>query len=220
MLCTPSHRSQSKVSGTAVSAGCSCNPCGQMGRFVQAWTSVTLPISPDQIISAHCRVPSLEYPGCPSAWRPCISLPPASAAALPRWCASAASGTKTCLPRSMRPMRRRAVHEVGNGHDHRVDVLLLLVEHLAEVFVLRAPFQTACKSARRACRPHRHRATIFSLRAADDVACSLAAGAHRMRCSIFRSETCSPALSAKACCRIRRREPRHRAVCRKRSVVG
>src|SRR5579863_3541251 len=61
----PVQRSQDMVSGTGISAGQSGRPCGQIGRLVQAWTSVTLPISPDQTISAHCRVPSLEYPWLP-----------------------------------------------------------------------------------------------------------------------------------------------------------
>ena len=33
------------------------------------------------------------------------------------------------------------VHEIGDGDDDRVDVLVFLVEHLAEVFVLRSAFE-------------------------------------------------------------------------------
>ena len=33
--------------------------------------------------------------------------------------------------------RRDGVHVIGDGDDHRIDVLAFLVEHLAEVFVLR-----------------------------------------------------------------------------------
>src|SRR5260370_16731005 len=65
MLEMPSQVSQSSVSGTGASFGSSVRPCGQIGRSVQACTSVTLPISPAQIISAHWRVPSCREPCFP-----------------------------------------------------------------------------------------------------------------------------------------------------------
>ena len=40
-------------------------PCGQIGRFVQTWTSVTSPMAPSQIHSLISRAPSLEWPWLP-----------------------------------------------------------------------------------------------------------------------------------------------------------
>ena len=57
---TPSQVSHSIVDGAFSPAGIDVRPCGHTGRLVQACTSVTLPIAPDQIISAHRRVPSFE----------------------------------------------------------------------------------------------------------------------------------------------------------------
>ena len=34
------------------------------------------------------------------------------------------------------PHGRGSVHEIGNGHDHGVDIIALFFEHLAEVFIL------------------------------------------------------------------------------------
>src|SRR4051794_15922044 len=61
----PSQVSQSSVGGTGSSAGISVSPCAQIGRLVQACTSVTLPMAPDQIISEQTRGPSSQYPWLP-----------------------------------------------------------------------------------------------------------------------------------------------------------
>src|ERR1039458_4245411 len=84
-----------------------------MGRSVQACTSVTLPISPDQTISATWRVPSLEYPWLP-IWVATLYLLAASinlrASQIVR-----VSGfcTHTCLPRSIAHMAAVACMKSG-----------------------------------------------------------------------------------------------------------
>ena len=90
------------------------------------------------------------------------------APALPRWCASGASAIHV-LSALHRPHRRRAVHVVGDGHDYGVDVLLLFVEHLAEIGVLRSlSKRSKLRAARFSSRSES--ATMFSLSHAVDVA--------------------------------------------------
>ncbi len=60
------------------------------------------------------------------------------------------------------PSGRGGVHEIGNGDDDGVDIRALLIQHLAEVFILRNLFVLFEFSARRAASSTSQSATMFS----------------------------------------------------------
>jgi len=112
-------------------------PCFQSlpARSVQAWTSRTSPITPAPIHSLVRREPSLACP-----WLPIEVITPAALAAL----VSSRHSCSVCvigfldidvLARANRGHRGNGVGMVRSANGNRIDVLGLLVEHFAEVFV-------------------------------------------------------------------------------------
>ena len=98
-------------------------------------------------------------PGCPSASPPCISARPRSGCGpRPRNGPAASARKRVC------PAHRRHGHHgvgmIGRGHNHRVDVLLL-VQHDAEVLVLLGP-RVLGKDLSASPQSTSHRATMFS----------------------------------------------------------
>ena len=104
------------------------------GRFVQPWTSRTLPIAPSRIHSRISRLPSPEWP-----WLPiCVTTLYFRAASV-----SSARFLDRMRERLLhidvlaalhRRQRNHRVGVIGRRDDHRINVLLL-VEHHAEIFV-------------------------------------------------------------------------------------
>ena len=85
---TPSQAFQSRPGGTAttsrvVAAFMAVKPCGQIGRFVHTWTSVTSPRMPLWTISTLRRKPSPPEP-----WLPICVTTLLAFAASKNWCAS------------------------------------------------------------------------------------------------------------------------------------
>ena len=122
---------------------------------VQAWSSLTSPISPDQKISHAVFVPSWFQPWLP-IWVATLYFAAASASS----CASQTVRVKRLLAVDVLAVlhgeqRHRRVHVIGGGDHHRVDVLALGLEHLAVIFVLLGRSGTARSRGRSARRPRR-----------------------------------------------------------------